>query len=330
VPRADTAWGMASLDEQARWVSESVAVFVPTEVSIRTVGDDAKSWLNGQVTNDVRELRQDAAVYALAVTVKGRVISDLWARAGETGPILAIPASVRDLLLPHFEKHIIMEDVELIEDADKFAVSVQGPRAREAVAGLTSTSAVIACSRFNREGFDVVTDAAGLSALLEELTRRAESLGGGRLSDSGLAHAHVLHAIPRIGIDFGEGNYPQEAGLKGRAVSFNKGCYTGQEVVYMLENRGQLSRRLVQLTGPAEPALAKGSSVYDAQGARVGEITSSTVTDSGKPMTVALAYLKRAAAEVGSVVSVGAPGPLSYIVRFVVGVTNDPCPIIAP
>ncbi len=325
---------MAFLDEQARWISESVAVYVPSEIVVRVTGDDAKSWLNGQVTNDVRELRSDAAVYALAVTVKGRVISDLWARAGEAGPILAIPAGMRDVLIPHFDKHIIMEDVELVADADSLVVSVQGPRAKEVVTGLTSSNEIYACSRFHGEGFDVVTNVAGLSAVIDELTKRAEAAGGGRMSDAGLAHAHVSLAVPRIGIDFGDGNYPQEAGLKGRAVSFNKGCYTGQEVVYMLENRGQLSRRLVQLVGPAEPALAKGVSLYDADGARIGEITSATVTDSASTSasTIALAYLKRAFAEVGCVcvVSPNAPGHLNYKVRFVVGITNDPCPIVAP
>lgn len=321
---------MVSLDEQARWISDSVAVFVPAEVQVRAVGDDAKTWLNGQVTNDVRELRADAAVYALVVTVKGRVISDLWARAGEAGPILMIPASMREVLLAHFEKHIIMEDVELHVDADRLVVSVQGPRAKDVVAHLSASGEVYACPRFHGEGFDVITDAVGISALADELTQKAEALGGGRLSDAALAHAHIVHAVPRMGIDFGEGNYPQEAGLKGRAVSFNKGCYTGQEVVYMLENRGQLSRRLVQLTGPAEPVLTKGVALYDADGAKVGEVTSAIVTDSAEPTTMALGYLKRAFAEVGSTVSANAPGHLNYKVRFVVGVTNDPCPIVAP
>ncbi len=324
---------MASLDEQARWVSESVAVFVPAEVVVRVTGDDAKSWLNGQVTNDVRELHADAAVYVLALTVKGRVISDLWARGGEAGPVLTIPAAMREVLLAHFDKHIIMEDVELSQEPDQLTVSVQGPRAKDLIADLRLSPeayATYACSRLHGEGVDVVTTAANLGTVIDEITRRAEALGGGRLSDSALAHAHVVHAIPRIGIDFGENTYPQEAGLKTRAVSFNKGCYTGQEVVYMLENRGQLSRRLVQLTGPAEPLLAKGTSLFDAQGARAGEVTSVSVTDSGDPATVTLAYLKRAFAEEGSVVSAGAPGHLNYTVRIVVGVTNAPCPIIAP
>jgi len=316
---------MASLDEQARWISDSAAIYVAADRLLRVTGDDATSWLNGQVTNDVRALQKDAATYALAVTVKGRVISDLWARAGEAGPVLSIPLVTREALLASFDKHIIMEDVELAEQNDLCLVSVQGPKAREVIADESLVS--FSCPRLHAEGVDLVVPEAERDALLSRLSARAEALGGGLLEAAGLAHAHVLGAVPRVGIDFGDTSYPQEAGLKGRAVSFNKGCYTGQEVVYMLENRGQLSRRLVQIAGPAEAPLKRGDSLFDSQGARVGEVTSASVTQGSPATTVGLAYLKRAAADLGSTVRAA---DTNYAVKFVVGVTNDPCPIIAP
>ena len=70
-------------------------------------------------------------------------------------------------------------------------------------------------------------------------------------------------------------NYPQEAGLERRAVSFDKGCYLGQEVVCMLEMRGRVKRKLVSLEIASGDAPPKGASVSDASGNVVGEISSS-------------------------------------------------------
>ncbi len=320
---------MASLDDAARWVTESAAVYRSTDSIVRVTGDDGTSWLNGQVTNDVRALRMDVATYALATTVKGRVISDLWARAGTEGPVLSIPAAARERLLANLEKHIIMEDVELSEARDLCLISVQGPKALEVVAGLEQGRDIFGCARLHSAGIDIVCATTEADAFVHTLVERARALGGGALSAEGLAHAHIVGAIPRVGVDFGDSTYPQEAGLKGRAVSFNKGCYTGQEVVYMLENRGQLSRRLVQLTGPAAPALTTGAPLFDAQGQRVGEVTSATVTQGAGATTTAMAYLKRPVAEVGTTVAAGTTEGAAYLVRVVVGVTNDPCPIVA-
>jgi folate-binding protein YgfZ len=127
-------------------------------------------------------------------------------------------------------------------------------------------------------------------------------------------------------VDFGEDTYPQEAGLKTRAVSFNKGCYLGQEVICMLENRGQLSRRLVQLSASGELAVEPGSLVFDADGKRVGELTSVAVTDGAQPTTLALAYLKRPLAELGRTVRAA---DHSFDVSAVVGLATEECPIVA-
>jgi folate-binding protein YgfZ len=127
-----------------------------------------------------------------------------------------------------------------------------------------------------------------------------------------------------MGVDFGPETYPQEAGLKSQALSFSKGCYLGQEVIYMLENRGQLARKLVQLEGEGD--LTRGAAIVDAEGKRLGEVTSVSVTKGPGSATYALGYVKRASAEVDSRVVIEGR---AFRVRHVVGVTNAPCPIVA-
>jgi folate-binding protein YgfZ len=62
----------------------------------------------------------------------------------------------------------------------------------------------------------------------------------------------IEHGIPRFGLDITAENLPQETGLVSRAVSFDKGCYTGQEVVARIHYRGQVNRHLRGIR-PAHP-----------------------------------------------------------------------------
>jgi folate-binding protein YgfZ len=83
--------------------------------------------------------------------------------------------------------------------------------------------------------------------------------------------------LPRFGVDFAAGNFPQEATLEHLAVSFNKGCYLGQEAVFMLEKRGHVNKRLVRLAfDGVVPAVAKDSEVRTLEGDVVGAVTSAT------------------------------------------------------
>lgn len=318
---------MASVQEQCAWLSNSVGVFVTGDRLLRVAGEDAESWLNGQVTADVRGLSQGEARYALTVTVKGRVITDLWVAHDAQGLVLSLPSSTYDAALAAYEKHIIMEDVELSPCPDLRVVTVQGPAAPELRATLEPVVPQLTCARlFPRPGFDLWTPLPELEALLDRLERAAAALAGGRVDEAGVAQAHVVLGVPRTAIDFGLDTYPQEAGLKQRAVSFSKGCYVGQEVVYMLENRGQPARRLAQLECPAGE-LAAGDPVLDGDGKRVGALTSvAEPQPAGAASRLALAYLKRSSAELAARVRVR---DRECSVRWVVGHTDSSCPIVA-
>jgi folate-binding protein YgfZ len=314
---------MASHEEQTSWLTESAGVYRSSDRIVRLRGDDAVSWLNGQVTADVRALVPGQAVYALAVTLKGRVHTDLWVVQDAEGLAIVLPAACVERALDAFEKHIIMEDVELAPEPELQVVTVLGPRAGEVVEKWAGAAPHYSCARLAaREGIDLWLGESDLDTQLAALTRTAESLGGGAIDDAGWAHAHVVLGTPRAGVDFGPETYPQEAGLKARAVSFSKGCYTGQEVVYMLEKRGQVARRLVQLVGPL-PTPPPGAVVLDGENARIGEVTSATQTHGN---AVALAYLKRAHSELLTRVRIDGS---EWEVRYVVGANDAGCPIVA-
>ncbi len=256
---------------------------------LRVRGEDARSWLNGQITNDVRGMERGDAAYALVLDGRGKILSDAWVLERGEDVLLVVPRETVDLLREHFEKYIVMEDVDL-DVADLAVVTVQGPRAAE-VAGPEGYP----CDRLGAGGRDRLVRSSDRDATLAALAAAADALGGGEVSREGWELARLRAAVPRFGADFGPAHYPQEAGLKERAVSFTKGCYLGQEVVCTLENRGQLSRRLVRLEGSAARAgseLRYGESV-------VGQITSA-LHDPARGGALALGYVKRAAATRGA------------------------------
>lgn len=227
----------------------------------RVTGEDARTWLNGQVTNEVRGLEPGDAVYALILDTRGKILSDAWILERGSEVLLLVPERVSAEVRAHLEEHIIMEDVAL-EPLDTPVSWVGGVGGRP-----------------------VLGD-------------------GPTIDDAAWKLERVRAGVPELGADFGREHYPQEAGLK-RAVSFEKGCYLGQEVVCMLENRGQLSRRLVQLTG--SKAIEGAALIHE--GKNVGSITSA-VEDGAR--AIALGYVKRAVASPGTKVESDG-GPLEIV-----------------
>ncbi len=271
------------IEREAAALTGSAGVRILDDLAVIDVaGDDSRSWLNGQLTNDVRGTTAGDAVYALAVSVKGRIMADAWVLdRGQDAFFLLVPRGTCERLLESFDAQIIMEDVEVRVRDELAVVTVQGPRSA-AVVATAGDAAVPAwpCDRLGVGGRDVVVERAGVSAALEAFVEAAAGEGGMRVSEPGWELARLRLSVPRFGRDFDERTYPQEAGLEARAVSFQKGCYLGQEVVCMLENRGQIKRRLVSLSMPAR-ATSAPDAVLVADGKDVGRLTSLALDPKG-------------------------------------------------
>jgi folate-binding protein YgfZ len=286
---------MLSTADQAHALTHAAGVRARDDLRIlRLRGEDQRSWLNGQVTADVRDLKPGVGVYALVINVKGRILSDLWVLDDGQSALVLVPAPALDTVRATFERQIIMEDVELELDESRAVISVQGPRASEVVGERAS----FACDELGHGGAFVLVPSSQVPGMLAALVKDAEGLGGGAVDENGFELARLRVGRPQLGADFGERAYPQEAGLKALAVSFNKGCYLGQEVVCTLENRGRLTRRLVRLE-TQDVEVSGGDELRDAQGNAIGVITSA-MRDPNSDRTLALGYAKTAHCEPGT------------------------------
>jgi folate-binding protein YgfZ len=292
-----------STSEQARQVTQRAGFWLRPDLTVvRVQGDDRLSWLNGQVTNDLRALENAGSVHALAVHVRGKIMADIWVVAKSDELLIVIPKSASATLLESFERYIIMEDVTLAPWPEVSVLSVVGPEASQlaaAAAGIGANAATgYASDELGIGGYAFV----GEPAALEPIAATLEAAGAVAIDEHGYELVRLRLGVPRYGVDYGERSYPQEAGLK-QLVSFAKGCYLGQEVVCTLENRGKLTRRLALFQGAAAEGGGElpsaGTSLKTASDETPGEVTSA-VYDPDLAAVLALGYVKRAHAAPGT------------------------------
>jgi folate-binding protein YgfZ len=268
-------------------------------------GQDRMTWLNGLLTCDIGKLGPGAVAYGLVVGRTGRVVADVVVVVDTERILLIVPATAVDTLLAHFDHYLVMEDAEMTKGESFEVWEVHGPGARLAVDAAVARGGL--GGNFDRTGMGggIVVSPSELCADVRGAIERVSVEHGAMVGDeSGWEALRLELGIPEFGHDFDETVYPQEAGLEKTAVSFQKGCYLGQEVVCMLELRGHVKRRLASLAidGPLPPQ--RGVEVCDASGVRVGEVTSAAARP-GTGHSVALAMVKRAQAEPGVRLSVG-------------------------
>ena len=278
------------------------------------LGADRKSFLNGQVTNNVKDLAVGRGCYAALVTAKGKMESDLNIYCLENELLLDFEPGLTAAVQARLEKFIIAEDVQTADVAPHYGLlSLQGPGAAAVLQTLSlpvpsPALAVHALPhaewgeiyvtnqpRLGGAGFDLFFPAAALPAAAETLLTDVRASGGLACGWSALEIARIEAGLPRFGADMDNSTLPPEAGLDSRAVSYSKGCYIGQEVIARIRTYGQVARALRGLRLPDElAALPKKGDKLLHDGKEVGFITSAAVSPTLKA-NIALGYVRKEA-----------------------------------
>jgi folate-binding protein YgfZ len=253
-------------------------------------GEDRFRWLSGMVTNMVNDLAPNAGAWNLVLNAQGRIQGDLtvW-REGEALE-LEIAADQYERLLAHLDHFIIMDDVELAgrDAASETALGLTGPKAGEVLLRLglptlaeplTSTSAEWNGMDLRiRRGYGVQADHYELwtsAASVAKLWRFLTTGGASPVGSAALEAFRIAEGIPSYGVDVMERDLPQETSQM-HALSFNKGCYLGQEIVERIRSRGNVHKhlRLLELDGPLPAAGAELRQVGSPEGQTDGHIRS--------------------------------------------------------
>lgn len=292
---------------------------------IEVSGGDRGDWLHNLTTNQIRSLTPGEGVYAFVLNLQGRILFDVNVLAVDNSLWVDLNRAYLTEALAHFEKYLITEDVTLVDRSDEFRRSgvVFGESAAIGDrAGLPNLKAMAAGSNamgsIEGEAVRVArNDFCGTSAAELFVPRSAgeavwEALTGGEgalmpVGDEALEVRRIERGIPCPNREFAGDSLPAETRQLARAVSFQKGCYLGQEVVERMRSRGVVARLLSGLITEGEMVPEIGSEVRKEDGSVVGTVTSSCRSLAfGKPLC--LAYLKKGAADPGTALCVRANG----------------------
>lgn len=191
-------------------------------------GDDAGEFLNGQVTNDVSALADGDSKYALLLTPKGKLRADMViARDGDE--TLVVSSAVH---LPVIAKTIDTFRIGYFfssEDAtgEYALIHVLGGDAQKQAQGALAGSAVEVVELDSPLGIDLLVAASDAEAL----TAALGEAGLAELDRESHDAARVAAGVPAFDAELDQNTFPAEAALEARAISFEKGCYVGQETV---------------------------------------------------------------------------------------------------
>ena len=271
-------------------------------------GADAKTFLQGQVSNDVEALTPGSGCYAAFLTPKGKMLGDIRILDAGDEILLDTERVALQELFNMVRRFSVGYAVELHKRTlERGLLSLLGPEA-EAVArigdlgpaedahAVVSIDGIAARAIRTDLGIDLLCDADDTAPLSAALTAR----GAEPVSETVADCVRVEHGRPRYGIDLDDTVIPQEADLNTRAVSFTKGCYVGQETVARLFYRGKPNRRLMGLKLAAAAPTGAEISLGDRVVGRLGSVAESPALGS-----IALALVRREA-PAGSDVVVGA------------------------
>ncbi len=305
------------LDGQYRALREEAGFLVRRRGIVLVKGSDATEFLQGQLTNDVEALGADQGCYAALLDRKGHMQADmrvLRLSSGETW--LDTEPEAVEAVTRHLRMYSVGREVEVEEASNAWAVtSLIGPAADQA-AGAAPLEGEHAQRRFERQGIEVLAVATDLGLDLITPAGRASELhdllaesGAVEVSEEATEILRVESGRPRFGREMSNATIPQEAGIEGRAVSFTKGCYIGQETVARLHYKGKPNRHLrgLQLEAPVsddeEIAL---------EARQVGRIGTAVISPVHGP--IALAVIRREAGP-GALVEVGEHGVGARVVE---------------
>ena len=291
--------------------TDAVVVHRSARMRMTFSGGKAKEALGGLLTNDVAALTPGQGHRAVALTPKGRVIALV--RVMERGADVLVDADaaagpgfismIRKYVNPRLAKYV---DIT----ASSRCIGIYGPNSAAKLASALASGAdasgadaltslgdhgsltigtgddavfIVRSGDFGGDGFDCIAGADRIAALETALT----AVGLSRADASVATIARIEAGVPEWGVEMDDETIPQEANLDALgAISFNKGCYTGQEVVARIHFRGHVNRHLRWLS--ADESLPVHANVFDAEGKEVGTVRSSVVSPVRGALAIAM------------------------------------------
>jgi folate-binding protein YgfZ len=276
---------------------------------IALTGSDRVRWLNGMISNNVRDLAPGHGVYAFLLNSQGRIQADLYAFNRGESLMVDTEQSLREKVLQLFDHYIIADDVEVADISSKLtALGLTGPES----VNVLQKAGIAVPELAHLQFADIKWREIGVTVLrsgeeakeswqvwiapehVAKLRGALIEAGAKPTGTTALNLFRIARGIPQFGMDIRDRDLPQETGQL-RALSFTKGCYLGQEIVERIRSRGAVHRQFGAFF--VEGPLPEPGTKIQAEEKEVGEVTSGAILPlPGGDRAVALGYLRRESA----------------------------------
>ena len=291
-------------EAEYRYLNQSVALVDKNyRAYLAFTGPDRVRYLNAILTNNIKDLAAGQGTVSLLLNPQGHILAEIETYALADRLFCVSYAMIREQLASWMDKYIIMDDVTLTDETERWGtLALEGPKAAAVVKEIARVDlsqlnelasvdaeivrfaqddnikrAPIPCRLVKRSpggvaGAEFVGERGQLTALWEVLLEAARKQGGGPAGYTALSGRRLELGVPWFGYDFGEKQIPHEAGLENSHISYTKGCYTGQEIVERVRSRGHVNRRRVGLLFSGD-AVPEAGAALTLEGKEAGNVT---------------------------------------------------------
>lgn len=308
---------------------------------LRITGRDRRTWLHGQVTQDVNNLPEWRGAYSTIITAQGKMVCDLRIFALPDALILDVPAGTAEPMAQYLDRFLIMERADIEDLTEAWAcLSLQGPLSPcvlDATLGEDSSRIEAWGARqgefegqpvyysrtrkIGEDGFDLVLPSELAPSLWAALCQGRREFAVHSVGWQALNIRRVEAGIPWWGEELDSTLVPFEARLDS-AIHLHKGCYVGQEIIARIDARGHVNNLLTGFLVQGRTLPARGTEIHS-EGKRVGRV-STALQSLRLNRPIALGYLRRELQDPGTRVQALTPeGPVDLEVTPLPFVPDD-------
>ena len=311
----------SKFDEEYRAARETVALFDTNwHAVLALAGRDRVSYLHAICSNDIKSLVEGRGTLALLLNPQGHILAELEVYALPEKLLVLSHASLRERTVATLKKYVIGSQVRIEDLTDqKGSLAIEGPCAGDVIekvcgaslAGLPEMAIadttiegtlchLLRRSHFGQPGAELIAHREALPTLWQKLLPEVRARGGAPIGMAALNTLRLEANMPWFPADFNDAMIPHEAALENTHISFNKGCYTGQEIVERVRSRGHVNRKRVSLKFSAAAPPPPGTKLR-VGGAEVGYVTSAAFSPAAGT-AIGMGYVRREQFTPGSIV----------------------------
>ncbi|WP_431066731.1 YgfZ/GcvT domain-containing protein [Methylotuvimicrobium sp.] len=244
---------------------------------LKVTGTDAGRFLQGQVTCNIDELTEQKCSFGAFCNVKGRVIANFLVFKSNDGFLLILPSELLDSIIEKLRKYILRADVQLIDSRDEYCLVGINKSSSNSFSPVPEHELHMLAEPFrliklpsSKSRYIAVESAEQAIELWSSLTQEqgyhASNPEQWRLFD-------IEDRIPWVDKETSEEFIPQMLNLDQLGgISFNKGCYTGQEIVARTHYLGKTKRMLFLAESAAAEVPPPKTAILDDSGQTIGKI----------------------------------------------------------